>query len=60
MRELIRQILREALGVPEGSTESGEMLYNLILLLLVVLLCIQSILYPFTLECSLIFKWVVQ
>ena len=31
MRELIRQILREALGVPEGSTESGEMLYNLIL-----------------------------
>ena len=30
MRQLIRRILREALGVPEGLLEVGEELYNLI------------------------------
>ena len=37
MRELIRQVLREALGVPSGSIESGEILYDLILKKLKVL-----------------------
>lgn len=30
MRDLIRKILREALGVPEGILESGEVLYEII------------------------------